>query len=211
MPPNPDNIVLYIGRHGRTSLNASNSFRGNANPPLDAVGIKEAHELADFFSSKQISHILCSDKQRAVKTAEIIAQSKGDCPVHKSETLRALDVGTFSGTPRNAKSEAALQKYLDNPDTKIPGGESLNEFKARIGPCFAAAIKICEECGVPPLIVGHSSVVHEAGSLTRGDHKSVLVQPGGAIALFIKDGKIQAEPIFKPLKVSPDSKAKTIT
>jgi probable phosphoglycerate mutase len=211
MPPNDAQVVCYIGRHGRTSLNASNSFRGNANPPLDEVGIKQAHELADFFSSKQISHIFCSDKQRAVKTAEIIAQAKGNCPVHQSEQLRALDVGTFSGQPRNSKSEAALQQYLDSPDTKIPGGESLNEFKARIGPCFEAAIKMCMECGAPPLIVGHSSVVHEAGSLTRGDHKSVLVQPGGAIALFIKDGKVQAEPIFKPLKVSQGNKAKTIT
>ena len=208
MPPN--SVLTYIARHGRTELNANNSFRGNANPPLDSVGIEQAHELAKLFSNINISHIFCSDKQRAVKTAEIIAAIKG-CPIHKSETLRALNVGTFSGQPRNAKSEAALQEYLDNPDTTIPGGESLNEFKARIGPCIAEAIRLCEECGIPPLIVGHSSVVHEAGAITTGNHKAVLVQPGGAIALHIQNGRLQADPFFKPLKVSPDSKAKTIT
>lgn len=206
----PNSTLTYIARHGRTALNASGAFRGNANPPLDSVGIQQAHELAELFSKIDISHIFCSDKIRAVKTAEIIAAIKG-CPIHKSESLRALNVGDFSGKPRNAESEAALQEYLDSPDTTIPGGESLNQFKARIGPCIAEAIRICEECGVPPLIVGHSSVVHEAGSITTGNHKAVLVQPGGAIALHVQNDRLQADPFFKPLSVSQGSKAKTIT
>jgi len=211
MIPNQNKTVVYVVRHGRTVLNATNAFRGNANPPLDDVGIKQANEIAKLFADVPVSHIFCSDKQRATKTAEIIAAAKGG-QVHQSQSLRALNVGDFSGKPRNAESEAELQSYLDDPDCCIPGGESLNDFRARIRPCLQEAIDLYHECGVPPMLVAHSSVVHEIGNIANGDHKSILVQPGGAIAVYANNGKIDAEPIFKPLKVSPgSSRAKIIT
>lgn len=201
---------VYVVRHGRTVLNATNAFRGNANPPLDDVGIKQAHKLANLFSPIPISHIFCSDKQRATKTAEIIAQAKGG-NVHQSEALRALNVGNFSGQPRNAKSEAELQQYLDDPDCCIPGGESLNDFRSRIRPCLQEAIDLFMECGIPPMLVAHSSVVHEISNIATGDHKKILVEPGGAIAVYFEGGKISAEPIFKPVKIEQGSPAQIIT
>ena len=211
MIPNQNKAVVFVARHGRTRLNANNSFRGNANPELDEVGVKQAHELAKLFSDVPISHIFCSDKVRATKTAEIISAAKGG-QVHRSEALRALNVGNFSGQPRNAKSEAELQSYLDDPDCCIPGGESLNDFRARIRPCLQEAIDLYGECGVPPMLVAHSSVCHEVGNIANGNHKSILVEPGGAIAVYVNNGKIDAEPIFKPLKVSPGTgRAKIIT
>lgn len=211
MIPNQNKAVVYVVRHGQTVLNAQNCFRGSADPPLDSVGIEQAHRLAQLFADVPISHIFCSDKVRATKTAEIISASKGG-PVHKTSSLHALNVGKFSGTKRDSKSEAELQSYLDDPDTQIPGGESLNDFRARIRPCLQEAIDLYGECGVPPMLVAHSSVVHEIGNIANGDHKSILVEPGGAIAVYVNNGKIDAEPIFKPLKVSPGtSRAKIIT
>ncbi len=202
-------VAFYVARHGQTILNASGMFRGSANPPLDATGIKQAHVLAKLFSNIDISHIFCSDKQRATKTAEIISQAK-NIPIHKSESLRALNVGDFSGTPRNKESEAELQTYLDAPDTAIPGGESLNDFKSRIGPCFQQAVDIFLECGVPPLIVGHSSIVHELGAVTTKSHKAVLVEPGGVAAAYFDGGDLKASPIFRPVN-NTKSRAETIS
>jgi broad specificity phosphatase PhoE len=209
MPPN-DNTAVFVVRHGRTELNAKNAFRGKANPPLDSVGIKQAHTLAHLFSNIPISHIFCSDKLRATKTAEIIAQAKGG-EVHKSEALRALNVGDFSGQPRNKESEAKLQTYLDDPDCCIPGGESLNEFRSRVRPCLQEAIDIYLECGIPPLLVAHSSVVHEISNIATGNHKKMLVEPGGALAVYCEGGKITAEPIFKPVKIEHGTPAQIIT
>lgn len=210
MPPNPNRpVVCFVVRHGRTILNATHAFRGNANPPLDEVGIKQAHEIAKLFADVPVSHIFCSDKQRATKTAEIIAAAKGG-PVHQTQSLRALNVGKFSGQPRNAESEAELQQYLDDPDCCIPGGESLNGFRSRIRPCLQEAIELYDECGLPPMLVAHSSVVHEIGNIANGDHKSVLVEPGGVLAVYVNKGKIDAEPIFRPLKAS-GSRVKIIT
>lgn len=209
MIPNQNKAVVYVVRHGRTVLNATNAFRGNANPPLDDVGIKQAHEIAKLFADVPVSHIFCSDKQRATKTAEIIAAAKGG-QVHQSEALRALNVGTFSGKKRTPEAESELQTYLDDPDCCIPGGESLNDFRSRIRPCLQEAIDLYGECGVPPMLVAHSSVVHEISNIATGDHKKILVEPGGAIAVYINNGKIDAEPIFKPVK-AVGSRAKIIT
>lgn len=214
MPPNqlspvPGTVCVYVIRHGRTELNATNAFRGNANPALDSVGIKQAEVLADLFKTIDISHIFCSDKQRSVKTAEIIASSK-KIPIHKSEGLRALNVGDFSGKKRTPESEAELQTYLDDPDTQIPGGESLNNFKDRIAPCLQEAVEIFSKCGVPPLLVAHSSVVHECGAILHDNHKAVLVEPGGAIAVYFNGTKLDAKPIFRPVKAAP-SQAGSIT
>lgn len=211
MIPNQNKVVVFVVRHGQTILNKEGKFRGNANPPLDSVGIEQAHKLADLFKDVPVSHIFCSDKQRAVKTAEIISAAKGG-PVHKTEALRALNVGKFSGQPRNSESEAELQSYLDDPDCQIPGGESLNDFRSRILPCLQEAIDLYEQCGVPPMLVAHSSVVHEVSNIATGDHKLILVEPGGAIAVYVNNGKIDAEPIFRPIKVSPNStRARIIT
>lgn len=213
MPPNllPVNGTpcVYVIRHGQTVLNKENKFRGNANPPLNSVGTKQAETLAELFKSIDISHIFCSDKQRAVKTAEILASAK-KIPIHKSESLRALNIGDFSGKPRTKESEAELQKYLDSPDTEIPGGESLNEFKSRIAPCLREAVELFCGCGVPPILVAHSSVVHEIGAILKQNHKAVLVEPGGAIAVFFNGHKLDAKPIFKPVEAAP-SQAGSIT
>ena len=210
MPPNDIIPVCYVVRHGQTILNKDKRFRGNANPPLDSTGIKQAQDLADLFASKQISHIFCSDKQRSTKTAQIIAQSKG-CQIHPSEGLRALDVGDFSGQKRTKESEADLQKYLDHPDAPIPGGESLQDFRNRIRPCLQTAVDLFCECGAPPVLVAHSSVVHEVGNILYGDHKKILVEPGGAIMVYSQNGSLGAKPIFRPLKTSPGTKAGAIT
>jgi broad specificity phosphatase PhoE len=203
-------IVCYVVRHGATSLNQSGCFRGNLNPPLAPEGRRDAEQIARLFSTIDVSHIFSSDKVRATETAGIIAREKG-IPIHKSEALRALNVGDFSGQKRTPEAEADLQVYLDQPDTQIPGGESLNEFKSRIQPCFQEAIDVFMECGVPPLIVAHSSVIHELGSTLYKDHKSILVDPGGAVAMFFSNGKLQAEPIFKPARVQPGNRADTVS
>ena len=202
MPPNDANVVCVVARHGRTVLNATNSFRGKANPPLDSVGLKQAADLAKLMKDFDICCIFSSDKIRATKTAEIISRENGT-PVHTTESLRALNVGDFSGKERTPENEASLERYLSNPETTIPGGESLNQFKARVRPCLLEAIKIFETCGKPPLLVAHSSVVRECGSFVYNDHKKVLVQPGGAIAIYVQpNGKLGTEAIFRPMKAT---------
>jgi len=204
------NILCYLIRHGQTALNAARKFRGSADPPLDATGVKQAKEVAELLKHIEISHIFCSDKKRAVQTAEIISKMDGDRPIHKTENLRALNVGNYSGKPKTPEAEAEVASYADNPDVPIPGGESINQFRGRIQPCLAEACEIAMECGVPTMVVAHSSIVHEAGNWLYGDHKCVLVEPGGMAAIYLKNGKLAADAIFNPI-VEKVNKATTLS
>jgi len=190
-------IVLYCARHGRTALNADNCFRGKNNVPLDAQGYRDAHKLANYFEGIEIGGIVCSDKMRAHDTARIIGQRKG-MAVHPTPSLQALNVGDFSGQPNTAENVAEIQRYTDNPQRCIPGGESLDEFKSRVRPALAEALEISDRTGIPWLVVGHSSIVHEVGAMFNEDHHSSLVNPGGVAAVYLENGQLKAEPIFKP-------------
>lgn len=192
------NVLLFVVRHGSTVLNSSGCFRGNANPPLDATGIRQAHEVADLLTHIELSHIFCSDKHRAVQTAKIIA-AKDSLPIHTSTNLRALNVGDYSGTKRTPESEKEVASYNDTPDVPIPGGESINQFRGRIQPCLEEACEIALHCGAPTLIVAHSSIIHEVGNWLYGDHKCLLVEPGGMAAVYLKNGKLSADAIYKPI------------
>ena len=199
-----------MARHGRTTLNKDNCFRGNKNPDLDEKGIQQAHELAKLFSHIDILCVVSSDKKRAANTAGIIAKAK-NVVAHQTESLRALDVGDFSGLERTAANEASLQTYIENPDECIPGGESLNDFKSRINPCFKEAIELFEETGIPPLLVAHSSIIHQVGGWLYQNHKKILVDPGGCVAIYYQNGKIEAEPIFLPAAIQPGVRSDTVS
>jgi broad specificity phosphatase PhoE len=166
--------------------------------------------VAKLLEPVEISHIFCSDRLRATTTAEEIGKS-AKLPIHRSESLRALDVGDFSGKLRTKESEAALQVFIDHPSTDIPGGESLNNFKSRIRPCITEAVDIALKCGVPTIVVAHSSIVHEVGSMLYNDHKSILVEPGGIVAIYLNNGKVVADPIFRPTNTPPGTRSETIS
>jgi broad specificity phosphatase PhoE len=198
-----DKILVYAVRHGETALNAANKFRGSANPPLNKHGFADAHNLAEMFGNISLGCIICSDKLRAVQTAETIGKEK-DLMIHKSENLRALNVGDFSGQDRNKENTEALQYYLNNPDEPIPGGESLNEFQNRINPCILEAVELSEDYGIPVMLVCHSSIIHQIGTLLHGDHTHELVEPGGAVAIYKGiDNRLTSEPIYKKAKTPP--------
>lgn len=190
-------ILVFIARHGTTELNQKDQFRGPIDAPLDKLGSRDAYQLAHYFEPIEISHIFHSDKKRTRETAKIIGDAKGEEPVG-NEGLQAWNVGKLGGKPKDDENLEIVEWHVQNPDIPLPGGESLNEFKDRIHPLIIEAIEKAEEIGVPILIVAHSSVIHEVGVMVSGKHDHTLVEPGGVCAIYIQDGKIDAEPIFKP-------------
>ncbi|MEO5921126.1 MAG: histidine phosphatase family protein [Pseudolysinimonas sp.] len=68
---------LFLVRHGQTALNAAGRLRGLADPPLDDVGVAEAKAVAEDLGSQDIGAVYCSPLQRAVHTAQAIAEASG--------------------------------------------------------------------------------------------------------------------------------------
>jgi broad specificity phosphatase PhoE len=87
---------LLLVRHGETDWNVERRFQGQADPPLNAAGRKQAQTLADELAGMQIDAIYTSDLVRARETAEIVAARTG-APVVPLSELREIDVGEWQG------------------------------------------------------------------------------------------------------------------
>lgn len=205
-----NNILVYLVRHGATVLNQENCFRGPLNPDLAPEGRRDAHLLSQLLKGIDFGAAFVSDKKRAMETANIVLKEHPDVYRHNTPDLHAWDVGWFGGKSKDEYGDM-LDQYVQNPDIPVPEGESLNEFKARVQPLFVEALKIADEIGKPVIFVVHSSLIHEVGAMFNDDSKSTLVKPGGAAAIYMTEGKLKAEPIFKANEEAAARRADTVS
>jgi broad specificity phosphatase PhoE len=191
--------IIYIVRHGETTLNAGNKFRGFADVPLDENGIKQADQVRDDLSDVNLSHSYSSDLQRAEKTANIIIKPHGISNKILKD-MRPWDVGKFTGQPKNAENKKELQAFADTPDKAIPDGESLNQFRDRYTRAFNQIVDEARASvfsgGGASLMAQHASNCHEVGNIVYGDIDVLDIDPGGIIIISWSPSGISAS-IFK--------------
>lgn len=187
--------LFYISRHGKTGPN-DEKLTGAVNPPLNSEGHRMANELADFFQKLPLVGIVTSPMNRSVETSMIVGEAKGIQP-HIDQRLKSWDMGHIPGLPVEPPS-SLIDHYVNNPDIRIPGGESLNQFRQRVHPVFQEAIKAFQHLRIPSLISAHDSVVREAGAVFNKDLESALVKPGGVVAIQHTPSGLRSIPVFKP-------------
>lgn len=125
---------IFIMRHGNTALNSKNEIRGWSNPPLDELGIEEAHNLGEAMLNDEIEAdgIVSSDLMRSVQTCVIVSKITGIPLVGISKDFRPLDVGELTGTDADKAHKVIAEFAKNHPDDKIgTTGESFNVFKTR--------------------------------------------------------------------------------
>jgi probable phosphoglycerate mutase len=91
-----DGARLYLARHAQTSLNADGRLRGRLDPSLDAVGQREADELAEVLAAVHPMRVVSSPLRRAVETARVIAH-RAQAPLVIDDRLIDRDYGTWAG------------------------------------------------------------------------------------------------------------------
>jgi 2,3-bisphosphoglycerate-dependent phosphoglycerate mutase len=91
--------TLLLVRHGETDWNRENRFQGRADPPLNAAGREQAHELAARLVDEPLTAVFTSPLQRATETAEIVAAARR-LRVVPEPGLLEIDVGSWSGLTR---------------------------------------------------------------------------------------------------------------
>ncbi|MFJ8528205.1 histidine phosphatase family protein [Bacillus sp. NPDC094106] len=97
---NKDNIVtLYITRHGKTMLNASNRVQGWADSPLVETGVEVAKGLGNGLKDIHFVDAYSSDSGRAIETANLVLQYSGqsNLKLEQRKDLRELNFGFFEG------------------------------------------------------------------------------------------------------------------
>jgi broad specificity phosphatase PhoE len=128
--------TLFMVRHGTTTMNIENRYRGRRDVPLDAQGWADAVEAARALSPVGISAVYAGPLRRTINTAQVIAD---ECRIPDVRILHGLvnvDYGAWEGM---TSEEAAMYDphafglYKSEPDKAIcPNGERLTDAQARM-------------------------------------------------------------------------------
>ena len=134
--------MLYLVRHGQTAANASGRLQGRADPPLSALGRRQAAALRSIVPPG--ARVVSSPLARARETAAALSDA-----VTVDDRWIELDYGRFDGLPVADVPTATWRAWRSDPGFVPPGGESL----ATLG------VRVREACAELTDEVGHADVV----------------------------------------------------
>ncbi|MGI6295613.1 MAG: histidine phosphatase family protein [Armatimonadota bacterium] len=125
-------ILLYIVRHGQTVDNLQGRIQGHTDSPLTELGIRQAKAAAHRLSRERLDCIYSSDLNRALSTAQIIAQSqRSECPIIPDSRLRELNLGVAQGLTREQYAELRPEEYAlwrqDSIKNRPQGAERIEQ------------------------------------------------------------------------------------
>jgi broad specificity phosphatase PhoE len=187
-----DQPLFFVMRHGETHSNDSGNYRGWSNEPeaqLSEAGKEGVRESAIFLkrTGYKFPLILCDDLDRTQETAAITADILGITQIETVPNLKPLNVGDWAG---KSKKDHPIEPYLKSPDTVIPGGESHNQFDARMKKVFGDIMDLILKVKQPILIIGHGSTVsflhnHMTETTTEVGYEG-LTNPSGVLVFTVK-------------------------
>ncbi len=159
-------MKLYIMRHGETDWNKQGLIQGSADIPLNEYGIALAELTRDGLAAEGIrfDKIFTSPYQRAVQTAQIIAEPSG-VEVQPAKAIREMSFGAYEGIKiRELRTNPAyreINKCFDDPVHYVPEGEaeSYEEVFARIRGFLDQTILPLEKSCGRVLVVCHGAVI----------------------------------------------------
>ncbi len=133
-------VRLIVVRHGEATANPELRYLGSRDDELTERGRWQATQPAEALAPLSIAAVYTSPLQRAITTAEPIAQTHG-LHVMVDPRLREGSMGDWEGLRRAeiiARSQADAdqhQRWESDPVCAPPGGESLSVVQERVLTC----------------------------------------------------------------------------
>src|SRR5436190_17528073 len=88
---------LYLVRHGTTTMNVENRYRGRRDIPLDAQGYQDAVDAARRLSVVGLAAVYTGPLRRTIATAQIIADEARAPDIRILHGLNNVDYGAWEG------------------------------------------------------------------------------------------------------------------
>ena len=203
--------MLYVIRHGETTHNAEGRIRGMDDPSLTPKGRREAIGVGKLMKGK-FDRIVADGMNRTQQTAHLIA------PGHKVETdkgLATLDVGEYSGKKSTPKLEKQFNsQYVDHPDKKIPGGESVNDWLPKIKSTYGKYLQQSKDEDIAlvthgrPMAAVKNGFKPEAAKEGATPHLASVIKVGSDnVPREMKSKVVNSNPAVPPMKLSKLARA----
>jgi alpha-ribazole phosphatase/probable phosphoglycerate mutase len=151
--------VLYLIRHGETEGAEKRRYKGSIDVPLSKNGIRQMALLSAYIPNP-LTAVYCSDLQRAIKSAEVIAKPHSLNPIIVP-SLRERNFGIWEGMSFDEireKYPLEFDAWARNPLRFSPmGGESTLEVKERVIDALDKILNTHEKEQIA--IVSHGGVI----------------------------------------------------
>lgn len=149
-------LRIYLARHGETDWNTERRLQGGTDTPLNPTGLKQAAELAERLRGIPLDMVYSSNLRRSRDTAEIV---RGGVRLKQMAGLNERRLGKFEGKWLNRRKDPATAREYParsrDPDDELDGGESLNQFYARVRATMSDIRR--QHSSGTILIVGHAA------------------------------------------------------
>lgn len=187
---------LYLVRHGTTTMNVENRYRGRRDIPLDARGYQDAVDAARRLSSEGLAAVYTGPLRRTIATAQIIADEARVPDIRILHGLTNVDYGAWEGMTSEEAAmfdPEAFALYRSSPREAVcPLGERLSDAQERM----LAALQLIgsRHVGEAVTAVTHAVMIRlTLVTLGNVDDDSWRVPVGrGSVAAFdFADGRIR--------------------
>ncbi|QRV01547.1 histidine phosphatase family protein [Arcanobacterium phocisimile] len=167
---------VLILRHGQTANNAQLRIQGMQNTPLNDVGVAQAKFVAGELSSFGITRIISSDLDRAVNTAQAVADLVG-LPVEHDSRLRERGYGSWEGMTSDEIKEAYPQgwaRWRAGHEPAVAGVETRLSNGERVAEAMREYVQWAQDDSVEHtlLFVSHGSAIVNGVSVLMGMNPS---------------------------------------
>src|SRR5581483_11239219 len=146
-PDLPDDVALWLVRHGETEWSASGRHTGVTDLPLTPAGRRQAEAVREVLGDLRPALVLSSPRSRALVTAELAGLAVDDV----TDDLAEWDYGDYEG-----KTTAEIREDVPGWtlfDDGVPGGETSEQVGARADRVLTRAAAALPEG--PVVLVGH--------------------------------------------------------
>ena len=125
--------MIYVVRHGQTSMNSKKALQGRSDTPINDVGRMQAQQVSLVFSGQGVTfdHVFSSPLVRAVETARLVVPG---VEVTTDERLIEMDYGPYEGCDLTSPPPEVIEFFSDFVHNPAPAGmEQLSSVVSRTG------------------------------------------------------------------------------
>ena len=187
--------TIYVVRHGTTTMNVENRYRGRRDIPLDAQGYQDAVDAARELSGVGLAAVYTGGLRRTIATAQIIADEARVPDIRILHGLINVDYGAWEGlTSQEAEiyDPVAFKLYKTSPSRAVcPNGERLADAQRRM--MDALALIGSRHPGERVAVVSHAVMIRlvvAAINNTEGEAWRIPVGRGSLTTMFVQNGTV---------------------
>jgi len=120
-------LELWLVRHGETTFSATKRVAGWSDPPLTAIGRRQAADLREVLDGREFAGVWSSDLERAVETARLAWGEP--C---RDVRLRECHFGDIEGCTYDEADADYGDVFRAFRGFSTPGGESHQQLHERV-------------------------------------------------------------------------------